>query len=358
MYENQTYEVIMARLLNNVSSDIDKSEGSFIWDALSPAAIELAQAYIAIDLAINQSFIVTSTGAYLDRGTAEMGVSRIVASYAVGNVTLTGMTGTIIPSGTLLATTQGTQFRTTVDATIGTEGTITVSIKAVVAGGNGDLPGGTITVIPVVVSGLISVNNATATYGGENEETDEELRIRYFTEISQRSEAGNVAQYEKWATEYAGIGRSKVFPLWNGANTVKVSILNANNVVASQALIDDFQSYLDPGASGLGNGVAPIGAVVTVVTATAISINVSTNVVLAAGYTEATGVQEAIESYFATLAYNKSTVSYLGVAAKILDVASIDQVKSLTINSGTSDIALGIEEIPEIGTYSCQVVAA
>lgn len=352
-----TKDEIMARMLALIPPEIDKSEGSFIWDALAPMAIELAQAYEEIALAKEQSFVGTATGTYLDRGTSERGVNRLPASYAVGVVTLTGTPGTVLASGIVLATVNGTLFETTAEATIGAEGTTTVPIKAIVAGASGLVSAGTITVIPVSVAGLTAVNNSAATYGGENEETDDELRARYFAEISsQRAQDDNVAQYAKWAEEFSGIGRARIFPLWNGANTVKVSILDVNNMVASQGLVDSFQEYLDPGAQGLGNGVAPIGAIVTVTTATVVSLNIALTVVLTEGYTEPTGVQDAIESYFADIAYNKNTVSYLGLAAQVLSVPSVDQLKSITINSGTADISLGAEEIPVLGTFSSQVV--
>lgn len=39
MYENQTFNTIMQRMLNNVSDDIDKREGSIIYTALAPLAV-------------------------------------------------------------------------------------------------------------------------------------------------------------------------------------------------------------------------------------------------------------------------------------------------------------------------------
>ena len=41
---DQTEENIMNRMLNKVPSDIDKSEGSFIWDAQAPVAFMLSEA--------------------------------------------------------------------------------------------------------------------------------------------------------------------------------------------------------------------------------------------------------------------------------------------------------------------------
>nr|WGD74615.1 hypothetical protein P5668_08845 [Bacillus subtilis] len=43
MFEDQTFEVIMDRMLNSISADIDTREGSVIYNALAPAAAELVQ---------------------------------------------------------------------------------------------------------------------------------------------------------------------------------------------------------------------------------------------------------------------------------------------------------------------------
>ncbi len=45
MYENMTYENILNSMLGRVPSTIDTREGSIIYNALAPAAYELAQAY-------------------------------------------------------------------------------------------------------------------------------------------------------------------------------------------------------------------------------------------------------------------------------------------------------------------------
>lgn len=44
MYEEQTFEAIIKRMLDRVSGDVDKREGSVIYDALAPIAFSLAEA--------------------------------------------------------------------------------------------------------------------------------------------------------------------------------------------------------------------------------------------------------------------------------------------------------------------------
>ena len=74
--EENTFDNIMTRALERVSDDIDKREGSVIYDALSPMAAELAQAYIVIDGIIDLVFPDTSVGEYLDRLIEQIGLER------------------------------------------------------------------------------------------------------------------------------------------------------------------------------------------------------------------------------------------------------------------------------------------
>jgi len=352
----ETEEKILARMLARIPDDIDKSEGSYIWDALSPAALELAQAYIDLGLAYRQTFAGDATGDSLDKRAAEISINRIPASPAIGTVKFTGAEESIIPAGSVVATENGVEYETDDEVVIDDTGTATVRVTAVEAGTGGNVPANTITVISTPIPGVASVTNPEPSYGGEDEEADEDFRKRYFDEISNKATDGNIAQYQKWAREYPGIGRAKVFPLWNGDNTVKVSILDAENRVASAGLITDFQEHMDPGSEGLGNGVAPIGSKVTVTTATAVNINVSADLVLAAGYDDENEVYEALTAYFSELAFVKSTVTYIGVGATILNVPAIDQVQNLLINGGVTDIALTSEQIPLLGTTSWTVI--
>ena len=161
---------------------------------------------------------------------------------------------------------------------------------------------------------------------------------------------GNKNQYQQWCNEYDGIGNAKIIPLWNGNNTVKVSILSASNRAASEELINEFQEYIDPGVTGMGDGKAPIGSLVTVSTATELPINVTATITMADGYTDTTQINVALEKYFAEIAYKKNKVSYLNVGAIILSVEGVDGVSALTLNGGTSDITLSTEQIPVLGT--------
>ena len=75
MYEEATYEAILSRMLARIPEDFDKREGSIIYDALAPAAVELAMIYMELDAVLNQLFADTASREYLIRRAAERGHS-------------------------------------------------------------------------------------------------------------------------------------------------------------------------------------------------------------------------------------------------------------------------------------------
>ncbi|HYK74228.1 MAG TPA: baseplate J/gp47 family protein [Pseudoneobacillus sp.] len=188
-------------------------------------------------------------------------------------------------------------------------------------------------------------------------ESDEQLRERHRQKVITPSQDGNAAQYKEWADSFGGIGATKIFPMWNGGNTVKVAITNSLYQVAEPTLVNAFQNYMDPGITGLGNGVAPIGVKVTVTGGIKKEINITGNVVLAEGYTEPEGVAEAISEYLASIAYVKDSVSYMRTAVAILDTPSIIDMNSFTINGWNVDVTLIDDEIPILNSINLTVVS-
>ena len=55
---NNDFENILERLLANIDDSLDKTQGSIIYDALAPAAAELAQCYIALDVYSDQTYLL------------------------------------------------------------------------------------------------------------------------------------------------------------------------------------------------------------------------------------------------------------------------------------------------------------
>lgn len=347
MYENQTYDAIMARLLAAVPDTLDKREGSFIWDALSPAALELAQLYIQLDLVMQYGFAQTTYGQYLDYRAGEHGLARKEATKATGQVTITGSSGTVVPAGSLLATGAGVQFETLAEVTIGETGSITTDVRAVEAGTRGNVPAATITVIPVSIAGVTAVTNMSSTTGGTDQETDAALLERLLEKVRTPATSGNIAHYLQWAKSVSGVGDAKIFPLWNGNGTVKVVIIDGNKQPAEPEIVTNVANYIEE--------VRPIGATVTVESATALNIDVTANLSLAPEAVLAdvkAAFEFALVSYLQQIAFKQSYVSYAQVGSLLLDTPGVLDYSDLTLNSGTGNVAIGDTQVAVKGTVT------
>lgn len=82
MYEDQTYEALLERMLDRVPEGLDKREGSIIYDALAPAAAEMAQMYLELEVSNNLFFPDAADGEYLERTIAWTGLKRQPAGKA------------------------------------------------------------------------------------------------------------------------------------------------------------------------------------------------------------------------------------------------------------------------------------
>lgn len=355
MYENETYEVIMERMLGRVVKDypeIDIREGSVMWTALSPAAIELAYLYTQLDNTLKESFVETASREYIFLKCKETGIDTSV--FEASNAIFSADFNVEVEIGSRW---NYDKYNFVVTEYIGVvDGRHRYHIMSETAGSEVNGATGAITPIDTAQSGLDYAVIVACEIYGEDEWSDDAIRDYYYDQINKTAIDGNVKQYQQWCSEFEGIGNYKVFPLWNGVNTVKVSILNAENGAASDELIEKFQTYLDPGITGMGDGMAPIGAFVTVSTATEVPITIGAKVLFKSGYSDTAVIDTALREYFKSIAYKSSTVSYMGVGATLMNAEGIDYITDLTINGGTSDVSLGNEEIPVLSTTDWTVV--
>lgn len=348
-YENMTYEFIVQRMMNRVTlqyPDLDNREGSIIFNALASAAMELAIMFSELDNVRNESSVSTASREYILTGCKDMGMDVSVFDASAG--THKAVFNVEVP---LNSRWNCEMYNYTVTEYIGVEENN--HAYKMVCETTGTAPNnqtGDLTPISDAPEGLDTARLVKCLIEGENETSDEDIRTAYYEFVNSTATDGNVNQYKRWCNEYDGIGNSKVIPLWNGDNTVKVSILSTSNRAASDLLIAEFQKELDPGATGMGDGKAPIGAFVTVSTATELPINVVAKVTMKSGYTDTTPINTALVKYFSDTAYKKSVVSYMNIGAVILGVEGVDSISNLTINGGTSDINLSTEQIAVLGT--------
>lgn len=355
-----TFDEILNRMLARVPNTFDKRQGSVIYDALAPAAKEMEIMYQEILDARADTFAGTADREYLIKRCAEIGVTPFEATYAIRK-------GIFTPSDLEIQIGERFDFGTLNFVVTEKLDDGVYALQCETLGEIGNF--GTGNLIPInYIEGLATatLSEEVLIYGEEEEET-EALRQRYFDTLPTMTLDGNVNQYSKWCSEYAGIGSFKIFPEWNGKNTVKVSILSSENTIASQTLIEDFQTYLDPvdetinddltienypQGRGVGMGKAPIGAIVTVSTATEKDINIEAVVVYREGYDSPVGLEEEIAEYLQSVNYNKSIVSYTAIAALLQTNVAIELVIDFTLNGDKVNLTLDEEEIAKLNTYN------
>ncbi len=125
----------------------------------------------------NAFYPSTAQGIQLSNLVTLNGIERRSATKSKVTLTITGVDGTIIPAGSLVAIPNNTeQFSTDLDATI-SGGTASINATAVNDGPVVALAG-SITQIDTPIFGWQSVTNPSDAIVGTNEETDSELRDR------------------------------------------------------------------------------------------------------------------------------------------------------------------------------------
>jgi hypothetical protein len=179
----KTYNQILAEKMIKAQElfgdDIDLTDTSPLYKLLQTQALEEQRLWEMAEAFYYSAFVDYATGASLDRVAALIGVVRKAAGYAIGQVTFTGINGTIIPAGSVVQTTGTDVVKFTTDAAVTIAlGTATVDITAESPGADGNVAATTITSLGTPIPGVASVSNVNPTYDGTDVELDEDYRYR------------------------------------------------------------------------------------------------------------------------------------------------------------------------------------
>lgn len=357
MYESMTFDFILQRMLTRVPDDIDKREGSIIYDALAPTAAELAQLYIEIGSNLNLSYADTATGERLDRRTMEFGVNREAATKARRRGVFNASVDVLmdVPVGSRFSG-GGLNYTVMERLSLGT-----FIMECETAGVVGNQYFGAL--LPIdYISGLSNAQLADVLVAGEDSETDDALRARYFTALSEQPFGGNVADYKLKIGAIDGVGGVKVFPAWQGGGTVKATIIGSDYNPPAFLLVNDVQNIMDPEVNpGEGLGLAPIGHRVTIAGVSSIVINTEAKLQLDVGVTIGqvqTEIEEAVSAYLLSLRQSWArdetalVVRVSQIEARILSVSGVTDISGTLLNGSTANMVLSSEQIPFIGTVT------
>jgi len=349
MYEEQTYEEILSRTLNRVATDVDKREGSLIMNAVAPVSMEHANLYILLDGIIRNGYADTAIREYLVRRCEERGIFPYEATKAV----LNGKFNMEIPIGSrfnlnelnykaiaFIKSADGFFYYQMECETAGTEGNKYFGTLGSIEYIDKDLEG---TLIELLIP-------------AEDEEDTEELRKRYTASFQSSAFGGNKQDYKEKTNSLDGVGGTVVVPVWNGGGTVKLVIINSDYNIASTTLVQTVQNAIDPTPQGTGVGIAPIGHIVTVVSAVEKPIEVSCRLTFSEGYTWShiqDKAVEAIEAYLLEMrkAWENSdlVVRISQIENRLLNLEGVLDIADTTINGVEDNLILKQDELPVFG---------
>lgn len=395
MFESETYESALERMLGRVSDKFDKREGSIIFDTLSPTALEFQFLYLNLERVIKEAYGDTASREFLILRCKERGIKPYTATKAIlkgefapDNIDVTGKRFSI----------ENLNFTVTEKISDGV-----YKVECETAGRTGGQYLGTM--IPIdYIGGLQTAQLTEVLIPGEDEEETEHLRERYFNSFVAQSFGGNAADYLDKVNAISGVGGVKVIRSWNKdlkpsdliptdevtqwyesilptlsgsvgswltglynaaadkmlttGGTVGVYILNSDFDVPANALIDSVQTQLDPVQNaGEGVGIAPIGHVVNVKAADGVTINITTDIVFEDGYSwddlqdQINGV---ISDYLLELrkdwaGSHNLVVRLSQIDTRILRVDGVVDISGTCINGEAANLILGEFEVPVFG---------
>ena len=400
MFEEYDFDTLLDKMLSNVDDRMDKREGSVIYDAVAPAALELANFYVALDMVLDEVFAESASYYYLIKRASERGMLPKEETNAI-------LLMRVVPAETKISV--GDRFNRdelnyTVTSIIdGNAGTYQVQCETAGIVGNqqlGDL-------LPIETENeLNNMESATleeVLIPGEDEEDVETFRERYFASFNNEAFGGNKADYVEKVNNIDGIGGCKPIRAWSGGynpvrmipnttvqawfeqqseetlgaevygwlstiynasinklltvgGTVKLIIINSEFRKPSSTLIQTVQNVIDPqDSTGEGDGTAPIGHVVNVVGVEEIPINVTLLAVeYETGYSFDTlkdAIEATIDSYLLDLrqawASNDNLIVRTSqLEAQLLLMSGIVDIQGILLNDQEGNVILDSDSIP------------
>lgn len=399
MFETNDFDTLLERMLSEVDDAMDKREGSIIYDATAPAAVELSNFYVALDMVMNEVFAESASYYYLIKRASERGLLPREETKAI-------LLMKVLPIETPISL--GDRFNlddlnytvtSIIDANAGT-----YQVECETAGTIGNQQLGAL--LPVETENELNEMQSAileeVLIPGEDEEDVETFRERYYASFDNEAFGGNKADYVEKVNEIDGIGGCKPVRAWTGGynpasmipsdavqrwfnqqseetlgsdvyawlkvvytaameklltvgGTVKITIINSEFRKPSSTLIQTVQNEIDPqDSTGEGDGTAPIGHVVNVVGVEEVPINVTLSLEYESGYdfdTLKDAIITTIENHLMDLrqqwANNENLVVRTSqLEAQLLLITGIVDIKSVLLNGQEGNIVLDSDSIP------------
>lgn len=298
-----TATAITQNVLKTVRSDVDKREGSVIYDSVAPLSFMVAAVLQMLKTALANTDLQTATGDWLDLLGADKGVYRKEA-IASRRIAVATPLDAPLSIGMRFETKAGLGLFWAIKSASENQGEYIIECET--AGSEGGADYGELSPVSAI-NGLNSFTFQSTLVYGSDVESDMEFRLRIWASLKSYAYGGNFADYKNWvfnsfaesengaeidgmmfypSSGYQGGGTVKMFPTVTEYDVYENGL---KYLPASDYICSALKAYLDPiTVSGLGAGVVPVGHRVTVEAPDITVLNITAFVELKTGQTEIT----------------------------------------------------------------------
>lgn len=311
---------------------------------LYAAAAQIQGLYLQAQWLLDQSFPQTARGEYLERHAYLRGLSRSVATCATGTLRFglsLAVSGDLtVKSGTVCMTDTGIRFATT-DNVVLKAGDLYADAPAVALepGKAGNVAANTVTIMAAMPVGIKACTNPEAFSGGDDAESDEDLRARLLDSYRRLPNGANAAYYEQTALSRTGVTAAVAVGRPRGVGSVDLYIATDAGV-PDGTLLAEVNEYLQKKRE--------ISVDLRVLAPTPQALDVSLAVVPASGFTfeEArTDVDAALREAFTGAMLGKSvTLAFLGNL-----IYDLESVQNYRLTAPAADLEASPTVLPCLG---------
>ena len=350
MFENKTYENIMAEMMEEMPDNVDTREGSLIYNACAKQALQLEKAYLLMQTVEDNMYTSDQDEEHLILNGQDKGLPIKEATKAVvrGVFSQEIDIGTRFNAGALNYTCM--QKITDFD----------YRMECEEAGSIGNITGSQLSPIDFVENyqgGMI----AEVLISGADREDIEIYRQRILALNDIKYFGGNREDYRRFIGGIDGVGAVKVQRRSAADDFIYPIILSADYGIPTDIQLERVQEIVDPETShGEGDGIAPIGHKVLLKKAENAVIDIVCTIVYEEGYDQTSlqsYINEAVDEYFLELARQWADASSLVVRisqieSRLLKIEGIIDVGNTFLCGEQMNVILDYNEIPKRGTVN------
>ncbi len=359
--DNNSENEIHQRMMSHLPKDIDDMIGGFPYDFTKPAAIELSE-FINYHMvrALMIAFPQFAWDEWLDLHGKQVHLTRHEAECASGFVEVSGIAGTVIPSGTIFCTpatndSPALEYVSNEDSIIGSDGTVTISVIAVTSGTMSNVAPNTICMMAKPDKNILSVTNKEPITGGTQRESNNDYYDRIAAEYdSSMTYLGNDSDYIRWAKE-AGAGDCIVVSAYDGPGTVKLVLVDRNGEPANDTLIQEVYHYIVSPDNRAKRLLPTACAKLVCVAATTVNIHY---ICTGLSIDETTTIEQVKKDFKEAVmkiydkAKNDSILRYNDVRPLISAINGVKDFDTFMMNNNIVNILLAQEEYPQTGNLN------